>query len=852
MKKIIVIGNGMVGYKFCEKLAAKNGLSQFQLTVFGSERLPAYDRVHLSEYFSHQDAAKLAMCAPEWYAEHGIELILEDRVTEINLKNQTVSSRSGLVREYDELVLATGSSCFMPDIQGAEKRGVFPYRTIDDLDQIIRYADNCRSAAVLGGGLLGLEAARALLDLQLEAHVIEFAPRLMARQLDERGAQLLKQKIETGGVQVHLSRVTEEIEGKEYIQSMRFSDGSRLKVDMLVVSAGIVPNDSLAREAGIKVGNRGGIVVNDAMQTSAPHVYAVGECALHNGMIYGLVAPGYDMAEVLAHNLVHNSLEEESNIKLFKGADMSTKLKLIGTDVGSFGDPFADPASPEPGLPIVYEDTGKGCYKRINISLDGKRLLGGLLVGDASEYGILQQMYANNMKLPKNPESLILPQSEGGGGGMSVADLPDGALICSCESVSKGTIVEAVKAGNEDIAALKTCTKAGTGCGGCLPMLKDLLDTTLKSMGKVVKNTVCEHFDYSRQELYHMIKVKGWRSYNEVLDHAGHGDGCELCKPLVASILATLWNDPILAKGNDIAQDTNDRFLANIQKGGTYSVVPRIPAGEITPDKLLVIAQVAKKYDLYTKITGGQRIDLFGAHVGDLPAIWEELIAAGFESGHAYGKSLRTVKSCVGSTWCRYGVQDSVGFAIDLENRYKGLRTPHKFKSGVSGCVRECAEAQSKDFGIIATEKGWNVYVGGNGGAKPQHAQLLAADVDSDTAMRYIDRFLMFYAQTAEPLQRTAPWLAKLEGGIEYLKDVVIHDSLGLCAELDAQMAHHIDTYVCEWKDAVSDPEKRKRFRHFVNSDAKDETIRFIPMREMKRPADWHEEKAATTEETAG
>ena len=584
------------------------------------------------------------------------------------------------------------------------------------------------------------------------------------------------------------------------------------------------------------------------MRTSLPDHYAIGECALHKGMIYGLVGPGYDMAEVVAHNLAHDSLTEESNAKYFKGADLSTKLKLIGTDVGSFGNPFADPNSPEPAFPIVYEDTARACYKRINVSLDGTRLLGGLLVGDASEYGILQQMYANGMKLPKQPESLILPKSEGSAPGLSVADLPDSALICSCESISKGGIVDAVHAGCEDLAALKACTKAGTGCGGCVPMLKDLLDSTLKSMGKVVKNTLCEHFAHSRQELYHLIKVKNWRTFGEVLDHAGSGDGCEICKPAVASILATIWNDPVLTPGNAIAQDTNDRFLANIQKGGTYSVVPRIPAGEITPDKLMVIAQVAKKYALYTKITGGQRIDMFGAHLNDLPAIWEELIAAGFESGHAYGKSLRTVKSCVGSTWCRFGVQDSVGFAIDLENRYKGLRTPHKFKSGVSGCIRECAEAQSKDFGIIATEKGWNLYVGGNGGSKPQHATLLAADVDSDTCIRYIDRFIMFYAQTAEPLQRTATWLNKLEGGIDYLKDVIIHDSLGICADLDAHMQHHMATYVCEWKDAVSDPEKRKRFRHFVNSDAKDETIHFIPMREMKRPADWNGTEAGNTE----
>lgn len=831
VKKIIVVGNGMVGHKFCEKFVEKGGLNTHSLTVFGAEPYAAYDRVHLSEYFVNQDAAALTMCAPNWYADNGVNLIVGDAVVDINTFNKTVLTHSGLSQTYDILVLATGSSCFMPPIKGSEKQGVFLYRTIDDLDAMIHYAQNCKRAAVLGGGLLGLEAGKALVDLNLEAHVVEFAPKLMARQLDDAGALVLKRKIEAMGVGVHLSKNTQEIMGENCVSGLRFSDGTQLDVEMLVVSAGILPNDSLARLIGLNVGHRGGMVVDEYMQTSNADIFAIGECALFNGMIYGLVAPGYDMAEVVAHNLI---CTEDTPHKLFKGADMSTKLKLLGVEVGNFGDTFTEDAHA-----IVYEDALKGTYKRINISKDKKKLLGGVLVGDTSDYGILQQMMLNEMKLPANPESLIIKTEGGGGVSMNVADLPDQAVICSCENISKGTICSAVQNGCEDLGSLKTCTKAGTGCGGCLPMIKDLMNATFKSMGKEVKNVLCEHFPYSRQELLHLIKLKKYKRFNEVLDAHGQGDGCEICKPAVTSLLASLWNEPILANKNDAAQDTNDRFLANIQKGGTYSVVPRIPGGEITPDKLIVIGQVAEKYKLYTKITGGQRIDLFGAQLNDLPNIWEELIAAGMESGHAYGKSLRTVKSCVGSTWCRFGVQDSVGFAIEIENRYKGLRSPHKLKSAVSGCTRECAEAQSKDFGIIATENGWNLYVCGNGGIKPQHAVLLASDIDSKTCIQYIDRFLMFYVQTAEPLHRTATWLNKLEGGLEYLKDVVINDSLGICAELEEQMSHHVSTYHCEWQDAVSDAEKRKRFTHFVNSDARDETIKFMEVRGQKVPAGW-------------
>jgi nitrite reductase (NADH) large subunit len=653
----------------------------------------------------------------------------------------------------------------------------------------------------------------------------------MPRQIDDAGSSVLKSKLETLGLSIHTSKNTTEIVGESAISGMRFQDESILNVDMLVISAGIKPRDELAIAAQLNVGPRGGIVVNQQMFTSDPAILAIGECALFEGMIYGLVAPGYEMAEVAVATILGAE-------KAFLGFDMSTKLKLIGVDVASFGDPFI--AGTE-ARSIVFEDKNKGIYKRINISKDGKELLGGILIGDADQYNLLLQTCKNKVVLPPNPEDVILG-SRGGesDGGAGVTSLPDEAVICSCEAVTKGEICGHVIDGAASIEEIKKCTKAGTGCGGCVPMVKDLVNYTLKSQGIYVRNVICEHFAYSRQELLDLVRLHDLRSYDAVLTAHGNGDGCETCKPLVSSILASLWNELILDKGNDTAQDSNDRFLANIQKGGTYSVVPRIPGGEITPDKLIVIGQVAKEFNLYTKITGGQRIDLFGAHLSDLPIIWEQLIAAGFESGHAYGKALRTVKSCVGSTWCRFGLHDSVSFAIQIEERYRGIRAPHKIKGGVSGCIRECAEAQSKDFGIIATEKGWNLHVCGNGGSKPQHALLLASDLDSETCIQFIDRFLMFYIKTADPLTRTATWLNKLDGGMDYLRNVVVNDSLGIGAELESEMQSLVDNYVCEWKAAVENPEFRKRFSHFVNApEEKDPTVQFDELRDQKKAQAW-------------
>jgi nitrite reductase (NADH) large subunit len=443
--------------------------------------------------------------------------------------------------------------------------------------------------------------------------------------------------------------------------------------------------------------------------------------------------------------------------------------------------------------------------------------------------------------LPGPAQNLLLGERTATAAGPSSDD-----LVCSCNNVTRGALCQAIAGGGCTIAALKQSTRSGTGCGGCLPLMNDVLQAELARNGGTVDRSLCEHFAYSRQELFHIVQVRGYRTFGELLSQHGRGSGCEICRPAVASILASLWNEPILQRDHVGLQDTNDRFLANIQRGGTYSVVPRVPGGEITPAKLIALGRIADKYGLYTKITGGQRIDLFGARLHELPDIWAELIAEGFESGHAYGKALRTVKSCVGSTWCRYGVGDSVGFAIRVENRYKGLRAPHKLKGAVSGCVRECAEAQGKDFGLIATERGYNLYVCGNGGAKPRHADLLAADLDEETCLQYLDRFLMYYIRTADRLTRTSVWLDKLEGGIEQLRRVIVDDALGIASELERQMQQVVDTYRCEWQDVVNDPVKRRQFRQFLNTDDTEPTIEIVHERGQSHPADWPEETPPT------
>ena len=715
---------------------------------------------------------------------------------------------------------------------------------------------------MVGGGLLGLEAANALQSLGLETHVVEFAPRLMGVQVDDGGGSALRRRIEDLGVQVHTSMSTSEIyagaDGQ--VAGMRFAAQGEadappdLPVDIVVFSAGIRPRDDLAKAAGLTMGERGGVIVDDACRTSDPRIFAIGECALAPAgpagpdgnfarrRIYGLVSPGYQMARVVADRILGGDAS-------FTGADMSTKLKLLGIDVASFGDGFGTTPGSES---ITYSDPVSNVYKRLVVGPPSastskrggtptREVLGGILVGDAAMYQTLLQMSRGDMPAPEHLEQLIFPATNGTGPTVGVGALSAEATICSCNNVSKGAICSAIADGVTEMGPLKACTKAGTGCGGCVPLATELLRYELKQAGVEVKNHLCEHFGYSRQELFDIVRVHRLGTFSDVLNGYGIGRGCEICKPAVASMLASMSNGYILDGEQAALQDTNDHFLANLQRDGTYSVIPRVPGGEITPDQLIAIGTIAKEFGLYTKITGAQRIDMFGARVDQLPFIWKQLVDAGMESGHAYGKALRTVKSCVGTTWCRFGVQDSVGLAVELELRYRGLRAPHKLKSAVSGCTRECAEAQSKDFGVIATERGWNVYVCGNGGMKPQHAVLLAADLDKATTIRYLDRFLMFYIRTADRLERTAVWFNKLEGGIEHLRGVVIDDSLGICDELEADMARHVETYECEWKATIESPERMRRFRTFVNSDEVDPNVVFLPERGQHRPAFAHE-----------
>lgn len=827
-KRIVVVGNGMVGHKFIDNLVNHADAASYQVITFSEEPRLAYDRVQLSKYFSGSTAEDLMLTSEDYYNEKNVEFILKDKVVDLDLENKEVITASGRREGYDKLILATGSYPFVPPIPGNSGEHCLVYRTIEDLEAITHSASVSKVGVVVGGGLLGLEAAAALKAAGLETHVVEFAPRLMAVQLDEGGGKLLRRKIEAIGVKVHTQKATTEIvAGTEARYRMNFADGSHLETDMILFSAGIRPQDELARKCGIQVGDRGGIVVDNNCQTSVKDVYSIGESALWNNRIYGLVAPGYQMAKVAVSHITGGSDQ-------FMGADMSTKLKLLGVDVASVGDAHGN----TPGsLSYTYSNDVEEVYKRIIVSADNKKLLGAVLVGDVEAYGTLQQMCVNGMDLPEDPNCLILPSVDGASQAMGVDALPDTAQICSCMDVSKGAICCAVQNGANTMGDIKAITKASTSCGGCTALVKQVMDAELVKLGVEVSNHICEHFPHSRQELADIVRIKHIKTFDELLDSHGHGLGCEICKPAVASILASFWNEFVLDKKHIGLQDTNDIFLGNMQKDGTYSIVPRIAGGEITPEKLIVLGQVAKEYKLYTKITGGQRIDLFGAQLHQLPAIWKVLVEAGFETGHAYGKSLRTVKSCVGSTWCRYGVLDSVGMAVNLENRYKGVRAPHKIKFGVSGCTRECAEAQGKDFGVIATESGWNLYVCGNGGMRPRHADLFATGLDDATLVKYIDRVMMFYIRTADRLQRTSVWLENMEGGLAYLKKVVIDDKLGIVDELEAQMQANIDAYQCEWKTTVENPELQKRFKHFINTDERDENLAYVLERGQIRPA---------------
>lgn len=821
----------MVGHRFVEALRARDSEGLWRITVFAEEADAAYDRVGLTSYTESWDRALLALPGNDYGGDERVRLVLNQRVTEIDREAKSVTTADGQRHDYDALVLATGSYAFVPPVPGHDLPACHVYRTLDDLDAIRADAQraartsHANAGVVIGGGLLGLEAANALRQFGLQTHVVEMMPRLMAQQIDEAGGALLARMVGDLGINVHVGTGTEAVESVTHDDGtvsvrVRLSDGQVVHAGLVIFAAGVRPRDEIARAAGLELGERGGVLTDLSCRTSDPDIYAIGEVAAIGGRCYGLVGPGYTSAEVVADRLLDGVAE-------FGEADLSTKLKLLGVDVASFGDAMG---VTENCLEVAVNDAVNRTYAKLVLSDDAKTLLGGVLVGDASSYGVLRPMVGS--ELPGDPLALIAPAS-GEAPALGVGALPDSAQICSCNNVTKGDLKCAIADGCADVPSLKSCTAAGTSCGSCVPLLKQLLEAE----GVEQSKALCEHFSQSRAELFEIISATEIRTFSGLLERFGSGKGCDICKPVVASILASTGSDHILDGEQASLQDSNDHFLANIQKNGSYSVVPRVPGGDIKPEHLVLIGQIAQDFGLYTKITGGQRIDMFGARVDQLPEIWRRLVDGGMESGHAYGKSLRTVKSCVGTDWCRYGQQDSVQLAIDLELRYRGLRAPHKIKMGVSGCARECAEARGKDVGVIATEKGWNLYVGGNGGMTPKHAQLLASDLDTETLVRYVDRFLMYYIRTADRLQRTAPWVDSLDGGLDHVREVVCEDSLGLAAEFEAAMERHVENYRCEWKGVLEDPDKLSRFVSFVNApDAVDPTVTFTEHAGRKIP----------------
>lgn len=833
-RHVVVVGGGPAAHRLADSLHARDTERRLRVTVVGEEPWAPYDRVALSTRLA-DTAADLSLPDTPWDDGH-VRLLTGERVAEVSRATRTATTASGLELRWDELVFATGSSAPVPDIPGREHARV--YRTIEDVDALVAETRELAGrlgraprAVVTGGGLLGLEAAGGLAELGADAAIVHSGSWLMSAQLDEGAGRALGRIIAGKGITLHLGvRPAKVLESSGGVVGVELTDGRRVDADLVVFAIGISPRDELARAMGLEVGPRGGVSIDTACAASVPNVWAIGEVASFEGRCTGLVAPANAMAEVVADRLLGGGAE-------FTTVDDATKLKLAGVDVASFGDALA---RTEQALEIVYADPARGLYQKLVMTDDAKTLLGGIFVGDASPYASLRPLLGT--RLSGEPAAYL---SASGMEAPAGDELPAAALVCACNNVAAGTIRDAVngshdghEAGCTELGALKTCTRAGTQCGSCVPLVKKLLEAELKKSGQAISRALCEHFAISRQELFESIRVLELTSFEEIVARLGTGRGCDVCKPVVASILAAQHGSYILDGGRGGLQDTNDRAMANMQKDGTYSVVPRIPAGEITPQKLAVIAQVATDFGLYTKITGGQRIDLFGARLEQLPDIWKRLVDAGFESGQAYGKALRNVKSCVGSTWCRYGVQDSVAMAIRLELRYRGLRSPHKLKFGVSGCARECAEARGKDVGVIATDQGWNLYVGGNGGFQPAHAQLLASDLDDETLLRYIDRYIMYYVRTADRLQRTARWIEDTEGGLDHVRDVVVHDSLGLADELEAAMATHVDTYEDEWAATLADPDRLRRFRSFVNApEAADTPLARVEERGQLRPA---------------
>jgi nitrite reductase (NADH) large subunit len=779
MKRLVVVGNGMAGMACVEQIL-KYQPSPFQVTVFGDETHVNYNRVMLSSVLAGEKASDEIVLHPrEWYVRNGIDLHAGTRIVSVDAADKTVTGDDGRVTPYDTLLLATGSRAWLPPIDGLHRHGVFAFRTLDDTRALVDRAAPGVKAIVIGGGLLGLEAARGLQVQGCDVTVVHLAQSLMERQLDPDAGSYLLGKMEEMGIRVLLGRTTIAVLGDDHVEGVALSDGACLDADLVVVAAGIRPNIDLAVQAGVTC-NRG-VVVNDYMETSDPDIFAVGECVEHRGVCYGLVAPLYEQGKVLAATITgHRG-------PAYEGTVQASKLKIVGVDVFSAGD-----WSEQHAEPIRFEDRAEGVYKKLTMR-DG-RLIGAILVGDTADSHRYLEWLRSAEDLSSRRRELLFP-APAADQGLDVAEMSDGATVCGCVGVTKGAIVQAIhEQGVRTLSQLKECTRASTGCGSCTGLCQDVLRAVAPDFEDEQKTVICACVPFAEGQLREILRTERLRSVQEVLDIYGNGVGCEVCKPALSYMVDMLW-----CGGHEedrSARFINDRVHANIQKDGTFSVIPRMRGGVTTPDELRRIADVADKYQVrMVKVTGSQRIDLLGIRKADLPAVWADL---GMPSGQAYTKGVRMVKTCVGTEFCRFGTQDSTAAGIELERRLEQLYTPHKVKMAAVGCPRNCAEATVKDIGLVGVEGGWQVVVGGAAGKSVRKADLLVTVETTEEALEAAEVFFQYYREHANYLERTYDFVERC--GIEKVRKETIYaaDAVrrGLLDRLRKSKAHAADAWL--------------------------------------------------------
>jgi nitrite reductase (NADH) large subunit len=806
--RLVVIGNGMAGARVVEEILARDA-ARFAITMFGAEPYGNYNRILLSNVLNRtQHAEEIFLNPLSWYAERGITLHAGVKALRIDRDRRLVIAQpmhpaapayaadgcdpaaAPLAVPYDRVIIATGSRPFVPPMDGMGTPGTFVFRTLDDCARIAAYAQRCRRAAVIGGGLLGLEAARGLLAHGVAVTVVEAAPQLMIAQLDPDAGAVLRATMEAMGVAVRLSTITTHILGTDAVTGLRFQDGTTLDTDLVVVSAGIRPIVEVAQASGLQLER--GIVCDDAMRTSDPDVFALGECAQHRGVVYGLVDPIWDQARTIA-----DLLTETNPAAQYTGSKLATKLKVMGVELVSMGEVRASAPGDEV---VVYREPSRGVYKKIVVR-DG-RLAGAILLGEADTAGVLAQLFTLGTPLPERRADVLFGTASGAPI-LSVFDLPDHAQICNCHGIAKGPIKEAIQIGQcRSVTAVGACTKAGTGCGSCKPLIQQFLEV----YAGAVEEDPREHYyvpgvPLTKPDLIAAIKAQQLKSVSAVFRALAGGREDAASKPGLASLLKSIW--PSEYEDERDARFINDRVHANIQRDGTFSVVPRIYGGVTSPAELRRIAAVAEKYQVrMVKITGGQRLDLLGLTKEQLPDVWRDL---GMPSGHAYTKAFRTCKSCVGTDFCRYGLGDSIALAQAIERRFQGVESPHKMKLATAGCPRNCSEAYVKDLGAVAIEGGrWEIYVGGAAGSTVRKGDLLCTVSTHAEVLRYMGRFIQYYREQAKYLERSYGFVQRL--GIERLRAVLVDDCDGACARLDAEIEAAIAAYRDPWASEAAEP----------------------------------------------